>query len=280
MANCRFTSIVRPCGYVPEGVTEVSLIDFEDFRGYVLNDFLVESVGYVGTAAVLDTSDPLAQYTGSVAGKLYTHEIELTLQGIKGETLDKLHTASRRPQVVVFNTAEGRSFTFGSQAGATVTYSPVTEGGAAIQVAIRATEHVQLYEVIAPSDQSLPFTYIPVFDDFASCEINGATDVMTGFLQAGYALKVAKLTGIPLDVNNVPTIISGLPQAARTLNGGPVPGGYVQQGSFAARAILDGKFTVKYAPDQCAEGEVSPWVLDSGFWDYHANWLDDGIWNF
>lgn len=288
MANCRIQNLTPTCGYNGDGVVSIRLLDYEDFLGFTYEgnasyaSCYVEKILYNGAFVTIDLPDFPAQYTGSFTAGLYSHSLEAFIAELSAPILADLHLATKRPQLVVFKTRTGRYFTFGHDMGAKATYSAQTADNTGAVLTLAASSQYPLFEVspLAFEVSPLPFMYVPVWDDTAICDVDPVTDAFTGFLQAAYAVKVSILNGEPLDVNGRPVSETGNLQAAIALSGAAVPSGLNVVGFFDIRDELNGEPTLRYAPELCEEGVVAPWVLDTGFWDMSAYWLDDGIWNY
>ena len=288
MANCRIQNLTPVCGYTGDGAVSVRLLDLEDFAGYVFENngpfdsCFVEILLRTAPFVVLDTRNELGQYSGPYTAGVYTHTLEVFIPDITADLIAELHLATKRPQLVVFETAAGRFFAFGSDGGANLTYTALTEGGAGVLVTLSAMSKLPLFGVAAETLGAIvhPSYYVPYFDDFAVCEIDEATDEFTGFQQASISVRVSAITGEPVDINGAPTAESGLKQAALSVEGTTAPAEFEQAGTFPRAGLVNGTPSVRYAPEVCPAGTAAPWVLETGFWDMGAYWLDDGIWNY
>lgn len=288
MAKCRIQNLTPVCAYNGSGVTAVMLLDLDDFAGFVYRDSegyetcFVETIQRTGSFVVVEFNDFPAQYNGPLVSGLYSHTIEAFISELSSEIISNLHLASKRPQLVVFKTWDGKYFTFGQVTGADVNYTAQTTDGTGAAVTFSQNSPYPLYEVSASAFDfgGHPYQYIPQFDSSAVCDINNATNVITGYIQSVFAIKVSTLTGEPLDINSLPIAQTGNKQAAITLTGYSAPSTYQTVGTFTRRALLNGEPTLRYAPDICQEGVVANWILETGFWDMSAYWLDEGIWNY
>lgn len=102
----------------------------------------------------------------------------------------------------------------------------------------------------------------------------------TGTKQSKIFYKVAAGSGEPLDVDGIPTAISGKKQAIRILAGwsNPDPEAYEVEGTFTLSQAVNGQDSAITDPESCPPGEEAPWILDSGTWDMGASWINDEIW--
>jgi hypothetical protein len=289
MANCRIQNLTPACGYNGSGIIKVILLDFEDFQGFGFQDgagyesCFVESMFHSGDFVEIPLLDFPGDYAGNLNAGIYSHVLEAFLSELSGSMLSQLHLATKRPQLVIFETRAGKYFVFGQDNGAKASFNIVTADGTGAVLTLSATSIYPLFEVSADALQpykAQPGVYVPVFDETAVCEIDAETDTFTGFLQATFAARVSGISGEPLDIKGVLTSQSGNNPAAMVLEGFPDPLGYEVTGTFARRAYIDGAPSVQYAPDICEAPTPAGWILDTGFWNNSAYWLDNGIWNY
>lgn len=154
MAKCRIQSIKPPCSYVLEGVAEILLLDFDDFKGFrfdggaLYNACLVSAILRTDDFKELQAPDGAAKYSSTLQSGVYVHTIETFVTELSAATLSNLHLAAKRRQVPVFKARTGRYYTFGYEAGAAVTYSNQTADSIGSLVTITATSIYPLFEVI------------------------------------------------------------------------------------------------------------------------------------
>lgn len=148
MAKCRIQNLKPPCGYQTEGITDIRLLDFDDFDGFVFRGDDLYSNCYVttilrsGDYVSLDTPDT-AKY--STQGE-YTHTLETFIGDLSAELLAQLHLATKRRYIVTFRGGNGRYFVFGYEAGAKVSYVNQTAEGLGAVVTITASSVYPLFE--------------------------------------------------------------------------------------------------------------------------------------
>lgn len=148
MAKCRIQNLKPPCGYQTEGITDIRLLDFDDFRGFVFregslyNNCYVETVLLDGNFVSLNTPET-AKY--SSAGN-YVHTLETFIGDLSAELLEQLHLATKRRYIVTFRGGNGRYFVFGYEAGAKVSYVNQTAEGLGAVVTITANSSYPLFE--------------------------------------------------------------------------------------------------------------------------------------
>lgn len=148
MAKCRIQNLKPRCGYQIEGITDIRLLDFEDFEGFVFrNDDLyskcyVAAILHKGHYVNLDTPET-AKYT-TTGG--YTHTLETFIGDLSAELLEQLHLATKRRYIVTFRGGNGRYFVFGYEAGAKLSYVNQTAEGLGTVVTISANSIYPLFE--------------------------------------------------------------------------------------------------------------------------------------
>lgn len=289
MAKCRIQNLTPTCAYNGSGVTAVMLLDLEDFGGFVYENgegyqsCYVQNILRTGDFITVEFNDFPAQYSGPLASGIYSHSVEAFVSELSAEIISNLHLASKRPQLVVFKTWEGRYFTFGQETGAKVNYTAQTTDGTGAAITFTQNSHYPLFEVSPLALQETYthlYTWVPLFDETAFCTIDGDTDSFNGFLQATIVLKYSSLTGAPLDINNIPIETSGRKQAAYIMYGTDIPADYDVQGTYFQSEGVEGVPSLSFDPQYCSEGEVVQWILEDGTWNNTYYWLDDGIWNF
>jgi hypothetical protein len=149
--GCKIQNIVPACGYQPQGITDIRLIDTEDFIGFVFENLLYDScyvtdILYSGNAVTIASPDS-AFYESERVGRLTSHSMETFVSELSAEVERQLMLATKRRYLVVFRLQNGKWFTFGYEAGAVVTYRNRTDGGAGSAVRITATSAYPLFEV-------------------------------------------------------------------------------------------------------------------------------------
>lgn len=144
--------MLRPCGYQPEGIDAIQLLDFEDFEGFTFeNDGSYDSC-YVtemrrrGRLAELDTPDG-AKYTSTLQNGLYTHTVETFISDLNAAQAASLHLATKRRYVPIFRAKTGKYFAFAEDTGATVRYANQTAEGLGSLVTITAQSVYPLFEL-------------------------------------------------------------------------------------------------------------------------------------
>lgn len=178
--TCRTTHIKRAsCSYNVEGLNAIKLLDLEDFEGFKFEgDQLYDVCKVVGVSMRgnwVDVETPeTAKYSSTLSGGIYTHTVETFIGELSAEISATLHLATKRRSVVLFRTNSGRYFVFGSDAGATLSYTSQTAEAAGSLITISAASKLPIFEVL-PDALATGFYNIQFKPDFvtgAYCESN------------------------------------------------------------------------------------------------------------
>jgi len=151
--NCRIQNIVPACRYSAEGISDILLLDYDDFAGFKFAgegqyaDCLVSHIIRTGAFVKVAAPDLIAKYTETLASGIYTHSLESFIDEISSETIASLHLASKRRQVPFFKTNAGRWFTFGYEAGAVVTYTNQTADAIGSVLSVSTTSIYPVFEI-------------------------------------------------------------------------------------------------------------------------------------
>lgn len=172
----RISTILPPCGYVIEGVASIQLLDWEDFRAFAFfNSDLYANCKVIGINRVASfTSLPAAnaKYSSSQSGKLEIHTLETFVSELSAESLANLTLAKKRRYVPVFQLNNGKYYTYGYEAGASVSYTNQSSDAIGSMVAISAASIYPLFEVTAEALTSYyGAEFVPDFINGAFCEI-------------------------------------------------------------------------------------------------------------
>jgi hypothetical protein len=172
----RISTLKPNCGYNPGGIKSVQVIDFDDFiafgftGGALYDSCLVTEIQRSGEFA--DVQADVAKYSGPISNKIVTHTLETFIGSLEAAYIASLHLASRRRYVVIFDGMNGRTYAFGYEAGAAVTYSGQTDGGLGYIVSFTCPSVYPLFEVTPEAlAQNLPTVkWLPDFINGAYCE--------------------------------------------------------------------------------------------------------------
>lgn len=172
----RITTIKPPCGYVVAGVASIQLLDFEDFRGFAFfgNDLYRNCLvtGIMRVANFVEMQADSAKYSSAQNGKLEIHTLETFIGELSDDTLSNLNLAKKRRYIPVFKLNNGKYYTYGYEAGATVNYVNQSEEGIGSIVTISAASIYPLFEVDAAAlTNYYGIEFVPDFINGAYCEI-------------------------------------------------------------------------------------------------------------
>lgn len=171
----RITSLTPACGYSPGGIQNVRVLDWADFGGYGFNGLydtcLVTALERSSDFA--DVQAKAAKYTGPLTGKIVTHTLDTFIESLDADLTAQIHLASKRRYVVVFDGMNGKPYTFGYEAGATVNYNGQTEGANGYLVSFVAPSIYPLFEMTpeALAGTSPVINWLPDFTTGAYCQI-------------------------------------------------------------------------------------------------------------
>lgn len=143
---------MRDPGYQSEGLDEIRLLDFDDFGGFTFTGDGPSTTGFITgmrrDGKLIDVNAPeTAKYSSSSQKGVYTHTVETFIPDLTGDMLAALDLATRRRYLVIFRAKNMRYFTFGREAGATLTYVNQTEGGLGSLVTLTAQSVHPLFEI-------------------------------------------------------------------------------------------------------------------------------------
>lgn len=177
MAKCRITNLKPPCDYSVEGIAKVWLLDFDDFKGFrfdgnaLYSNCLVTDILRVGEYVELNAPDMVAKYSSTGS---YAHALESFIGTLDASTISNLHLGTKRRYVVVFLGNNGKYYTFGYEAGATLTYQNQTAEGFGSLVNLSAASRYPLFEVTPDALNRFitGSTFSPDFNNGAYCETN------------------------------------------------------------------------------------------------------------
>jgi len=179
MAKCRLQNIIPACGYTVEGISEIKLLDFEDFIAFefdgdnLYDSCLVTGIVRTNDFTQIEAPDLVAKYTGPVNNGVYAHGLETFVNELSAQTISNLHLATKRRQLVLFKTNAGKYFIFGYEAGAIVTYTGQTAEAIGSLVTIQGASIYPLFEVIGTAVTNFvrPSEFDIDFNNGAYCEI-------------------------------------------------------------------------------------------------------------
>lgn len=148
-------SLTRECGYQTEGVDEIRLLDFDNFKGFTFEGDGLCTTGVItemrrdGKWINVEAPEATAKYSSDRQNGVYTHSIETFIPELSGEMQARLDLAVRRRFLPIFRGKNGRYFIFGWEAGATLSFANQTDGGIGALVTIAAQSGHPLFEITA-----------------------------------------------------------------------------------------------------------------------------------
>lgn len=151
-------------------------MDFEGFSGYEFDgdgrpdSALVQTV--YGEALVQMPTESGTRYTGAKVGKIYTHNIETFIPELSAYMSSNLELGTRKKFIVIWKALTGRTFTFGYETGASLTYTSQTADNMGSTVTLSARSKYPLFEVKDGATIAVPKAVFDIdFNLWASCEI-------------------------------------------------------------------------------------------------------------
>lgn len=196
--SCRITKLKPPCQYTVEGITRVLLLDYADFLGFrfrnkdLYNDGFVTAILRSGNYIELNAPDMVAKYNSTAK---YVHVLESFTGTLEAEVIQSLHLGTKRRYVVVFVGNNGKWFTFGYEAGASLSYTNQTAEGFGSMVTLTAPSEFPLFETTAEAVNSneIIFTFRPDFEGSAYCRLDAVQQATRAYKES--------LDGEPLDID-------------------------------------------------------------------------------
>lgn len=130
--SCFLTQDIKhTAGFSSGGITSIHLLDIRDFIGYKYKDdklydsCFVQSIVTTAKQYELD-SIPECNFTEKQSNGIYKQELTTFIRSANAKKLSNLLVASQNKYLVTFQNNQKRSFTFGSDGGATFSFSVQT----------------------------------------------------------------------------------------------------------------------------------------------------------
>lgn len=131
---CRLIqNIKHTCLYNPGGISEIYLLDIDDFISYTfINDTLyntcyVDNISKKEKAKFIVLSEVSeSNFTESGDSGLYKQQFSSFVGTIEAAKTANLLIASNRKYLVAFRNMQGKVYTFGQDGGASVTFTQIT----------------------------------------------------------------------------------------------------------------------------------------------------------
>lgn len=254
--GCRIGNKIKSCDYTPRGISNIWLLDYDDFVSLkfrddgLYNNNLVTNIYHNNSFVELEASEG-SKYTTNRQNGRYTHTLDTFIENFDFNDIADFDLASKsRKYLVVFLTRTNKYLMFGYKPGATFSYTSQTEEamGSLIQLSVTTTHPIFEVDANAITDPTHLATYAPSPVN-AYCET--LNDGNTGMFQYRYMLKVSAINGEALDVNNVLCSMSKKQQAVLILRDSPIIAGYEIEGYYAKGATVGGIPTFVFNPIVC-----------------------------
>lgn len=179
--NCKILNNIKAsCTYNPGGISDIFLLDIRDFIAYRFTDddlfhkSFVDAIfrPYEAQYIALETVEE-SNFTESKDAKgYYKQSLTTFVHTLKASKLEDLLLVEANHYIVVFKTLQNTWFTFGSEKGASLSFSQITgQSGEAngYNITITANSNHPLFET---SDDILDFKYEEIFiPEFDECEV-------------------------------------------------------------------------------------------------------------
>lgn len=131
--KCRLLSDIKhKCEYNSGGVSQLLLLDIDDFKTYrFLDDGLydtcyIERIRVKRTGYIEFDIENETNFTEKNENGIYIQSLSTYIRGLDAEKTSQLLLATKHTYLVVFVTNTGRIFSFGSDGGASVSFSQAT----------------------------------------------------------------------------------------------------------------------------------------------------------
>lgn len=127
--TCRLLrNIKHTCEYNPGGIAEILLLDIRDFISYkfaddkLYNECYVDLINTYSPPVELDVVNECS-CTSTEENGIYTQELSTFIRSMDAGKTAELLLASNNKYVVVYINPQGRAFTFGSDGGASLSFT-------------------------------------------------------------------------------------------------------------------------------------------------------------
>ncbi len=163
--TCRLLqNIKHTCDYNPGGITNLYLLDIRDFGAYQFAgeglfdkcyvNRILSDVSFLEIGAVNESTFTETQENG-----MYKQELATFVHTLKGEKLSNLLLAAVNKYLVAFRTSQGLMYSFGSDGGASLSFSQITGQTGEVsgyQIWIRKNSVYPLFEIEASRFNTIP----------------------------------------------------------------------------------------------------------------------------
>lgn len=256
-----------PCSYSPDGITDVRVLDFEDFRGFrfegdgLYSNCLVSDILRAGDFVEVASSLENTKYNSTLENSIYTHTVETFIPDISADLLSDLHLSTKRRYIVQFRGTSGRYFVFGKEAGAGVTYACQTSDGFGALVTFSALSCYPLFETSFKTGN-----YIRIVP--TRMIIEKPVDNLSFILESSNPWKL--ISGVPQFVT-LDQIEGNAGDFLITATSIKLGGEYI---------TFQNEVTMQTATVYIANIDGRPWILEDGTWNELGFWYNTGLWNY
>ncbi|MBK5721834.1 hypothetical protein JGH11_13220 [Dysgonomonas sp. Marseille-P4677] len=163
--TCRLLkNIKHSCEYNPGGITNIYLLDIGDFKAYHFTDESLFDRCYVER---IETPEPFweigavseSSFTETQDGGVYKQGLSTFVRTLSGDKLSSLLLTTVNKYLVAFRTSQGKMYCFGSDGGASLSFSQITgQMGEAsgYQITINKESVFPLFEIDASRFNIIP----------------------------------------------------------------------------------------------------------------------------
>lgn len=131
--SCRLLkNIKHNCEYNAGGILSIYLLDIRDFIAYQFKDDKLFNQCFVEAIKIstpdyisLDSVDE-SNFTETQDNGVFKQELSTFIGTLEGDKTANLLVANSNKYVIVFQNSQGRAFSFGSDGGASISFSQIT----------------------------------------------------------------------------------------------------------------------------------------------------------
>lgn len=222
--NFKSKNVKSILSYNLGGITNIWLLNIKHFTAYKFKDDSLADRCTVEQIIASDTFFELesineSNYTENFTDNVYQQKLSTFIYPLSGQYSSHIASIKNEKYIVVFRTHLNRMFCFGSDGGASLSFTQQTGQGDGIQgysISIGKDSTNSLFEILNINNIQIKHKYSPIFEDGVFCQLRNG--LKTGFEIAKYVLKT-NTDNEALDVNGNLCSDSLLPQAILLLEG-------------------------------------------------------------
>lgn len=163
--TCRLLkNIKHSCEYNPGGITNIYLLDIRDFKSYHFTDEGLFDKCYVERIETPEPFREIGAVNESSFGEtqengIYKQQLSTFVHTLSGEKLSDLLLANTAKYLVAFRTSQGLMYCFGSDGGASLSFSQITGQigeASGYQITISKNSVFPLFEIKASLFNTIP----------------------------------------------------------------------------------------------------------------------------